>query len=165
MTQVPNNLRQIGRAFHESSPKRISARRNFTTALWTAIALTGTTQWLNDATHIAPTSEAWKKWIAEAEQQVAPDRRIDGSIIDLRRLGHGERTRQKILNKQGGHVLIPDWDYQDRLTRLLKAEPAETRGPLNLDPPEAGSTGLSPRGLLRRRFSRTPTESVPVPHV
>ena len=35
--------------------------------------------------------------------------------------------RKQVTERVDRRILLPDWDYQTRLTELLKAEPIETR--------------------------------------
>ena len=50
-------VQPVGYEMNDSS-KRQEPDRTMTTALWVAIALTGTSKWLNDSTYTAPVSEA-----------------------------------------------------------------------------------------------------------
>ncbi|EXJ70280.1 uncharacterized protein A1O5_06348 [Cladophialophora psammophila CBS 110553] len=124
----------------EQNPKA----RNFTGALWTAIVLSGTSQWLNEATTIAPTNEAWKKWLQEAgneanargrlndewEGRFKPHRRpriktgLDWSFAPATKesMGRSSRRRRIMINRS--------WDYQTRLTEILKDHADTTRVPL-----------------------------------
>ncbi|KIY01488.1 uncharacterized protein Z520_03040 [Fonsecaea multimorphosa CBS 102226] len=124
--------------------------RNFTGALWTAIVLTGTSQWLNEATTIAPMNAAWKEWLREAGDQVRPrledgdspgrpNDEWDGRFEPHRRpriltgldwsftpatkenLGSSSRKRR---------IKIKSWDYQGRLTEILRKHAPQTRLPL-----------------------------------
>jgi len=118
--------------------------QNFTAALWTAIVLTGTSQWLNDATTIAPTNTAWKKWLLDAEKQVrpkirdggSPRRRIDeyeGRFMPRRfsRINTGENwTFTPASHRHPRRIKIHDWDYQGSLTKILKEQADQTRVPI-----------------------------------
>lgn len=82
--------------------------RIFTTALWEAIALTGTGDWLT-RTNIAPKNDVWDKWIKLA----------------------GERARADDVDCKGTHVVVrqgrptvvlSDWPYRDVLKKMFEEE-------------------------------------------
>jgi hypothetical protein len=73
-------------------------KRKFSRALWMAIALTGTSQWLNHSSHIGPMTRAWEQWHANAEAHaILPIQRTDVAPVEL-----------------------PAWDYDHELSELLK---------------------------------------------
>lgn len=72
--------------------------KNFTSALWQAIAVTGTTSWVKNG-NIAPVSPEWNKWMREAEQRVSPGGRGEEGI--------------------GGKIKLPDWDCELALTNYF----------------------------------------------
>ncbi|KIV80984.1 hypothetical protein PV11_08439 [Exophiala sideris] len=121
--------------------------RNFTAALWTAIVLTGTSQWLNEATTIAPVNDAWKKWLSEAGGKVQPIdehegrfemHRTSGISHSIQRMPTGtdwrfiraadtpeaNHTRRIIIREQ-----IGSWEYNKRLTAILAEHAPKTRKP------------------------------------
>ena len=131
---------KIARTFEE--PDTIGAR-TFTAALWTAIVLTGTSQWLNEATAIAPINEAWKSWIREADSNVEQidvhegrhqphrslrlPRQTTGRNLRLSRAQNGPDARDKrrvIIRERMG-----PWKYDTRLTSILAAHADQPRKP------------------------------------
>lgn len=74
---------------------------NFTEALWTAIALTRSTEWVING-QIAPMNLAWRQWLAIAGQVAAT--------------GDAGKKDDK------GRVILPEWDFQGQLTDLIKKE-------------------------------------------
>jgi hypothetical protein len=118
--------------------------------LWTAIVLTGTSQWLNEATAIAPINAAWKAWLKEAEGQVQPklkDGKGAGRHLDewdgrfrihrRPRIGTGSNWTFTPANKfdptwasSQRRIRIKSWAYQKRLTEILKEHAATTRVPI-----------------------------------
>ncbi|KAL9042674.1 MAG: hypothetical protein Q9214_003710 [Letrouitia sp. 1 TL-2023] len=72
---------------------------NFTSALWTAIAITGTTKWVTIG-NIAPVSSEWKNWMREAEQRVTP--------------GGAEEI--------GESIKLPEWDCNLALTNYFNPQ-------------------------------------------
>ena len=109
------------RTYEQKHKRADPTTRNFTSALWTAIALTGTIGWLNDATHIAPKSNAWADWIKEAGQQVAREPGVNGAIHDKLEPGHIRTShtvngifRKQVTERVDRRILLPDWDYQTR---------------------------------------------------
>ena len=121
--------------------------RNFTSALWTAIVLTGTSQWLNEATTIAPVNEAWKEWINEADLKVQPqveEGDIPGRHNDVWEGRHSLHRRPRIATglkwtftpatrfnaRSAAHqrrIKMKPWEYQKRLTEILQKHAAQTR--------------------------------------
>lgn len=150
--------------------RKTAAGGNFTAALWTAIVLTGTSQWLNEATTIAPMNDAWKKWLREAETNAQPERRfkihpapnishvfqrvqrmptgIDWRFIRAATDPKADHDRRTFIRKQ-----IESWDAGTRLTQILAEHAPMTRKPTTyeidttVDPVEASSAsaqGTSP---------------------
>lgn len=74
---------------------------NFTEALWIAIALTRSTEWVING-QIAPMTSAWRQWL-EIAGQVAAD------------ADAGKKDGQ-------GRLVLPKWDFQGKLTELIKKE-------------------------------------------
>lgn len=74
---------------------------NFTEALWTAIALTRSTEWVING-RIAPMNSAWRQWLDIAGQIAAT--------------GDAGQKHDK------GRVILPKWDFQGKLTELIKKE-------------------------------------------
>lgn len=73
--------------------------KNFTAALWAAIALTRSTEWVING-KIAPMNSAWRRWLAEAEDAATRD---------------GEKDN-------GGRAVLPTWEFEQRLTVIIKEE-------------------------------------------
>ncbi|KAK7887569.1 hypothetical protein LTR67_009470 [Exophiala xenobiotica] len=117
--------------------------RTFTAALWTAIVLTGTSQWLNEATAIAPINEAWKSWIHEADSKVESIDLYEGrhlphpsSRLPRQPTGENWRFYHAQDNRDARHkrrVIIREkiggWKYDERLTSILAAHADKTRKP------------------------------------
>jgi len=137
----------------------VKGGRNFTAALWTAIVLTGTAQWLNEATTIAPINEAWKEWLKEAdrfaqpkiEEGETPGRHNDewenryelharpristglkGTFTPALKASRRSAARQRRIK------IDKSWRYQDRLTEILAAYAPQTR--VQLEDEVAGAT-------------------------
>jgi len=125
--------------------------RNFTSALWTAIVLTGTSQWLNEATAIAPVNAAWKEWLKEADRKVQPqleegdipgrhnDDWEDRFTLHRRpRIATGLKwtftpatsTSMKSAACKRRRIRMKSWEYQKRLTEILQRHAAQTRVPI-----------------------------------
>jgi hypothetical protein len=86
--------------------------RTMTTAMWVAIALTGTSKWLNDSTHIAPVSEAWKEWLTLADQRAQNQLQFRAGRISSNLKEVHASTPQPI------HIRT-DWDYKKALVDIL----------------------------------------------
>lgn len=87
--------------------------RIFTTALWEAIALSGTSDWLA-RTNIAPKNDVWDKWICMA----------------------GEAARADELDCKGTHVVtsqgqtkvvLSAWPYRQALAKLFNEEETQRK--------------------------------------
>ncbi|KEF58334.1 uncharacterized protein A1O9_06260 [Exophiala aquamarina CBS 119918] len=112
--------------------------RNFTAALWTAIALTGTTQWLNEATAIAPMNDVWRAWLAEAEEHITTYDKWEGRFklhrrpriatgLDWTFTAATSKHKEEALQRR--QIMIASWDYQGALTRILAEYAGQTRKP------------------------------------
>ena len=83
-------------------------RKSFTSALWTSIAITQSTQWVKNG-QVAPVSDVWTRWLQQAEM---------------------EATRATNNNHNGtrdyltGEIMLPQWDCEAALTELLNADRA-----------------------------------------
>ena len=75
----------------------------FTTSLWKAIAISGTTKWVRLAP-IAPMTEQWDQWLAEAAQAIQRD--------------HSSYDKAEKMT-------LPDWDPEEALSTILLEVPAE----------------------------------------
>jgi len=155
---VKTSLRQLRHEWHRFqkswglvAPAKIArtfadpdiGARTFTAALWTAIVLTGTSQWLNEATAIAPINEAWKSWIREADSNVEAIDLYEGrhqphrsSRLPRRPTGtnwrfsraqndRDARDKRRIIIREK----IRGWKYDERLTSILAAHADLTRKP------------------------------------
>ncbi|KAL9068845.1 MAG: hypothetical protein Q9161_005932 [Pseudevernia consocians] len=88
------------------------AHENFTQALWKAIAITQSVEWVKIG-QIAPVSEAWKAWVDMAEEVVWKER----GRLETEGLG-GDGSD----DKKGGK--LPFWDAEQALTNLLNPDQA-----------------------------------------
>lgn len=73
--------------------------KSFTMALWKAIAITQSTEWVINA-RISPQNDAWRRWLNEA--------------------GSAANTGLKTETDKAGRTLLPDWDFGKSLTSCLK---------------------------------------------
>lgn len=78
---------------------------SFTSALWRSIAITRSTQWVKNG-QIAPVSQAWTRWLQQAEVHAT----------------QGIRSRSYTTNE----VILPKWDCEAALTDLMNADQAES---------------------------------------
>ena len=76
----------------------------FTAALWKAIVLTKSTEWVRLG-NTAPQTEAWKEWLSEAEMMAQAESYIDEETNS----GRGKTRIWK----------VPDWKAQEALGRCL----------------------------------------------
>ncbi|KAI9674621.1 MAG: hypothetical protein M1829_003703 [Trizodia sp. TS-e1964] len=100
---------------------------SFTGALWRAIALTGSTEWVRKA-GTAPETNAWHAWLQEADAMLHRMDSSEGSVDSVVLLG-ADAGSQEIQNtevrpterlEEGDNVrTLPAWDFQGRLTTLL----------------------------------------------
>ena len=81
---------------------------SFTLALWKAIAITQSVDWVKNG-QIAPVSEAWKKWVDKAGEVV--DRENEKN--ELRKNGYSNGFDER------GVRSIPAWDAEAALTDYL----------------------------------------------
>lgn len=72
--------------------------KTFTDALWKAIAITQSKEWVMNA-RISPMSNAWRRWLDEG-----------GRVAD---------TCSKTWKDESGAILLPEWDPNGRLTFYL----------------------------------------------
>lgn len=77
--------------------------KTFTLALWKAIAITQSIDWVKIA-RTAPVSTAWQQWL-----EVAGDKANDG-----------DPTEQD----EDGRIILPEWDAEDALTEFLNPNQA-----------------------------------------
>lgn len=139
--------------------------RNFTGALWTAIVLTGTSQWLNEATTIAPMSPAWREWLQEAERRVQPniaEGETPGSHNDDWEERYTIHRRPRIATgldwnftyattanaksaSRKRRIRIKSWKYQEALTAILQKHAAQSRVPVGDEILDPGGDGLGSR--------------------
>jgi hypothetical protein len=103
--------------------------RTMTTAMWIAIALTGTSKWLNDSTQIAPVSDAWKEWLAEADRQARSQFFRAGRI--------GSKIQEVHAYDSHPVKIRCNWDYKKALADILtkKKPDLDSKRP-NLDETE-----------------------------
>ena len=100
---------EVGYKMNDSSPQTLPDR-TMTTAMWIAIALTGTSKWLNDSTQIAPVSDAWKEWLAQADRQAR---------WQFSRAGRIGSKMQEVHAHSSHPVKIQFWDYKEALKNVL----------------------------------------------
>ena len=79
--------------------------KSFTQALWKAIALTKSTDWVRLGKS-APRTEAWNCWLTEAE--TAANTESDTKSVD-----HFDQDERKVIK-------LPDWDPREALNRCLR---------------------------------------------
>lgn len=77
--------------------------KNFTAALWKAIAITRSVDWVKNA-DVAPLSRGWKDWLENAEEKAG--------------LPHGKR------DPETNATTLPYWDCQAALTEFLNPDAA-----------------------------------------
>lgn len=77
--------------------------KSFTSALWRSIAITRSTQWVKNG-QIAPVSQAWTRWLQQAELHAT----------------QGIRSR----SDTAGEIILPEWNCEAALTDLLDADQA-----------------------------------------
>jgi len=85
---------------------------NYTEALWKAVAVTGTKQWIKDAGW-APITPAWDEWLVEAETAA----KNGNSMPDIILQNGMKRETWK----------IPLWDAKAALSNLLRPSSADAR--------------------------------------
>ncbi|KAI4202676.1 MAG: hypothetical protein LQ346_001938 [Caloplaca aetnensis] len=84
---------------HHSSREE---NETFTTALWKAIAISGTTKWVRNSPGLAPATEKWNLWLKEAQR-----------VIDATPCEQDKNTRD---------FIFPRWDPEKYLTDVLGSE-------------------------------------------
>ena len=89
------------------------AHDNFTQALWKAIAITKSVEWVKIG-QIAPVSEAWKAWVDMAGEVVWKEK----ERLEAEGLGGGEGSDDEKVGK------LPYWDAEDALTDFLNPDEA-----------------------------------------
>ena len=83
--------------------------KNFTQALWKAIAIAGSTKWARVG-DIAPHATFWDKWLRKADEV-------------LKEYDNGVQKRD-----ENGDLLLPEWDCQKALSEFLAQDLAEKVG-------------------------------------
>jgi hypothetical protein len=131
--------------------------RTMTTAMWITIALTGTSKWLNDSTQIAPVSDAWKEWLAEADQQARSQ---------FFRAGRIGSKMQEVHAYDSHPVKIRcNWDYKGALADILtKKKPHFDSERPNLIEPESSPGSPVPSRLPTKTEHRETERVEPFPH-
>ena len=89
------------------------SERIFTTALWEAIALTGTSDWLIGA-NIAPKNDVWDKWFHLAGEAARRDE------TDC-------RGTHEITSQGRKKIILSAWPYRKVLGRLFQEEKSENK--------------------------------------
>ena len=90
---------------------------NFTQALWKAIAITGSAEWVKSG-RAAPISDGWKKWVEKAGEIVWKAK--ENQQADIKpEFGYG------IVYRKSNRRDLPCWDAEDALTDFLNADEAE----------------------------------------
>ena len=81
---------------------------SYTSALWKAIAISGTTGWVRLA-DVAPRSAAWDKWLGKAEEVIKEQCQLD------------EKTNiyKCRLDEKSGLYILPHWDCEAYLSEVL----------------------------------------------
>ncbi|KAL8900323.1 MAG: hypothetical protein Q9207_005750 [Kuettlingeria erythrocarpa] len=95
---------------YKQSPENYRERKpmqvTYATALWKAIAISGTTKWVRLSPGIAPATEQWDLWLAQAER-----------VIKATPCEKDEST---------GEYTLPDWDPEVYLTKVLGPDDTTT---------------------------------------
>jgi hypothetical protein len=133
------DTQMVGYEMNDSSTQQ-EPDRTMTTALWVAIALTGTSKWLNDSTYIAPVSEAWKEWLALADQKAKNQLQFRAGRI---------RSNLKQVHASTPHPIHirVDWDYRKALREILTRKKKDFPRP-NLERSESGTSQDTPRAIM-----------------
>ncbi|KAJ9655598.1 hypothetical protein H2198_005599 [Neophaeococcomyces mojaviensis] len=93
--------------------------RSLTSALWTVIAVTGSSSWAR-STNIAPNNEVWDKWLKEAEEKaVARYSRSQKTFVPACMIWEDAEEKKWIS--------LPFWNYQTRLSELFREQSDATR--------------------------------------
>jgi hypothetical protein len=124
---------------NDSSTKQ-EPDRTMTTALWVAIALTGTSKWLNDSTYIAPVSEAWKEWLTLADLKAKNQLQFRAGRI---------RSNLKQVHASTPHPIHirVDWDYRKALRDILTRKKKDFPRP-DLERSESATSQETPRAIM-----------------
>ena len=101
---------EVTQEFYEGG----EANETFTNALWKAIAVTQSVEWVKLA-QVAPVSEGWKKWVDMAEAAVYMEK--ERSDIE----GSAENEKE---DEMVGIRPLPHWDPEKALTECLNPDPA-----------------------------------------
>ncbi|KAK5941139.1 hypothetical protein PMZ80_006416 [Knufia obscura] len=104
-----------------SIPKPASQEKekpNLTSALWTAIALTGSAKWAR-STNIAPNNAAWDQWLDEAGRQATV------RCSKPRQIYVPPCTAFESDGKTS--IVLPQWPYQTRLSDFFREQSETTR--------------------------------------
>ena len=80
--------------------------KSFTLALWKAIAITGTADWVRES-QSAPFTDGWKRWLAKAGEEVEKEMEKDD--------GSGD----EVVGEKGKVMKLPTWDASQALTDFL----------------------------------------------
>ena len=87
--------------------------KNFTDALWMAIAISKSIKWVVDG-KVSPQNQAWKDWLTDAEQAV-----------------HDHMVKCEDGEEKNGSMeyprVLPDWDSGAALTEALKRQMQESK--------------------------------------
>jgi len=127
----------VGYEMNDSSTKE-EPDRTMTTALWVAIALTGTSKWLNDSTQIAPVSEVWKEWLEEAD-------RMAKNQLQFRAGRISSNIKQVHASTPHPIHIRCDWDYRKALSDILAEKKKKKHFPRpDLEDPESALTQGTP---------------------
>jgi hypothetical protein len=141
VTGDPNTLKQRYRNWRRGYKMSDSPtpERTFTTALWIAIALTGTSKWLNDLTDIVPTSEAWKEWLALADQKAKYQLQFRAGRIS-------SNIKQVYASTPHPIHIRTDWDYKKALVDILTRKKDFPRS--DLERPESAPSQDTSRAIM-----------------
>lgn len=80
--------------------------KSFTSALWKSIAITQSTHWVTNG-QIAPMSEAWTRWLQQAEVQA-----------------NRREAKREGSHSTAGEIDLPWWDCETALTELMDMDRA-----------------------------------------
>jgi len=143
---------------NQQRPELPRSMENFTSALWTVIALTGRIRWLR-TTHIVPDNEVWDKWVAEAG--VVADKRplVRNNKIILPRWEYQERLKELFREQSEKEKRRPRWPTLNRLSKLVSASSAEPKFVQIVREAEArlmpsSTQPTSPSGLQKRKATK-----------
>lgn len=123
--------RSIGEDPKTSSPdaEKNQYKRSLTSALWTVIALTGTSRWARTS-QIAPDTHVWNLWLQEAENKARARWSETAGTYVPACIAYKEKSGTLWIK-------LPEWEYGKRLTELLKehggAETQRWEVPIDVD--------------------------------